>query len=286
MLSIEELSGLWTRSLQAWADGRRDVSTEVAWLQGPRIFADLRKPPGLTGQFAHAQCLHGLGFSDCEKLARQQGFAGTFSSHDGYFEWTRQIDYQPAQGKIDAGRLFWRDDILVEEGLQKEHFEHWHRDPALPLSPCWGYILRGAADGCWGNLLRVGNVFMYARDRATPLVNGNLSDAVRGAASVKAARELIDFEISFGTASADGWRITRSTLPYREGARFEFHLQGETYLHSEDITPGGKKLSRVWEIITAEGNLYGESDLRHDDRVQTLPRASAMLPQALTQKIK
>ncbi|OYV59812.1 MAG: hypothetical protein B7Z71_07295, partial [Acidocella sp. 21-58-7] len=216
MLNIEDLSGLWTRSIQVWADGRQDVSTKVGWLQGKSVFADLRQPPDITGQFRHAKCLNDLGFSDCERLARQQGFAGIFAARDGYFEWMRKIDYQPVQGKIDAGNLFWQGDILVEEGLQKEHFEHWHRDPALKLTPCWGVILKNAHDGIWGNLLRVGDLFMYSRDRGTQLANSSLIEAVRGAVNVKAAREMIDFEISFGRISNEGWQITRSSLPYRE----------------------------------------------------------------------
>ncbi len=241
--------------MQVWADGRRDDSTQVAWLQGPTIFADLRQPAGMAGQFSHAGCLNGLGFSDCEKLARQQGFAGIFSARNGAFEWERYVDYQPAQGKIDAGRLFWQDDILVEEGLEQEHFEHWHRDPGRALAPRFGYILKDVADGIWGNLLRVGDFFMYSRDRALPLSGGSLVDAVRGAASVKAARELIDFEISFGKATQDGWRITRSTLPYREHALFDFHPQGNSGLIIEDVTPDGERTKRIWEIVTAEGDV-------------------------------
>lgn len=256
MLYLEDLAGLWTRSLQVWADGRRDVSTKVVWLQGATIFADLRQPPDIASQFGHATCLNSLGFSDCEQLARQQAFAGVFFARDGYFEWTRHIDYQPAQGKIDAGRLFWQKDILVEEGLQKEHFEHWHRDPALPLKPCWGVILKDAADGVWGNLLRVGDFFMYSRNRTSALVNGTLVDAVRGAVNVKAARDLIDYEISFGTVSSAGWQITRSTLPFREAASFDFQWEGSAGLTYDDIAPDGQKTIRRWEILSAEGLLH------------------------------
>jgi hypothetical protein len=252
MLNIDDLTGLWTRSLQVWADGRRDMSTEVAWLQGPAIFADLRQPAGMAGGFAHAGCLNDLDEADCEALAGQQGFAGLFSARDGHFEWTRQIDYQPAQGDIDAGRLFWQGDILVEEGLRNEHFEHWHRDPGLPLAPCWGYVLKNGADGPLGHLVRVGDMFMYARDRAMKLVNGSLADAVRGAADVAAARGLIDFEISFGTAGAAGWRITRSTLPYRVGAAFDFRLHGSAGLAQDDLSPEGRGMTRSWEIVQAE----------------------------------
>lgn len=254
MLKITDLSGLWTRSLQVWADGRRDVSTKVAWLQGPGIYADLRQPPDIAGHLFHARCLHELNLSDCEKLSSQQGFSGIFTARDGYFEWTRQLDYQPAQGQIDAGRLYWQNDILVEEGLRNEHFEHWHRNPRLPLTPCWGYVLQGAGDGIRGNLLRVGNLFMYSRGRAAPLAGGTLRDAVSAAANVNAARALIDCEISFGTVAPDGWQITASTLPYRKNAAFNFRLQSHAGLVNDDIAPDGKKITRAWQITMAQGN--------------------------------
>jgi hypothetical protein len=44
------LTGLWRRSLIIWPDGRRDETTDVAWLQGERASIDLRQPAGLPGQ--------------------------------------------------------------------------------------------------------------------------------------------------------------------------------------------------------------------------------------------
>ena len=49
MMPVEKLRGLWTRSLIAWPDGKRDVTTQVAWLQGTGLFADLRQPPARFG---------------------------------------------------------------------------------------------------------------------------------------------------------------------------------------------------------------------------------------------
>lgn len=254
MINVDDLSGLWTRSIQVWADGRRDDSTKVAWLQGASIFADLRQPTDVEGQFRHVTCLQELTVSDCARLAHQHAFAGVFAARDGFFEWTRHIDYQPAQGKIDAGHLFWQDDYLVEEGLQKEHFEHWHRDPASSVKPCWGTILKGAADGVWGSLLRVGDLFMYSRDRAGSLPAGSLAEAVRNAANEQEAQSLIDFEVSFGIVSAEGWRIIRSTLPFREDQLFHFQFGGNAGLESEDILSDGTNMTRTWEIINSEGD--------------------------------
>jgi hypothetical protein len=64
---------------------------------------------------------------------------------------------------------------------------------------------------------------MYARARATSLREGygSLADYVAAASDLTHARELVNCEISFGTADDSGLRITASTLPYRIGALLE-----------------------------------------------------------------
>jgi hypothetical protein len=253
MLKLADLTGLWTRSLQAWPDGRRDTTTQVGWLQGIASYADLRQPPTIIGRFGHARCLHDLSLADCEQLALQQAFAGIFVARAEGHEWLRVIDYQPPRPTRDIGRLYWQDDILIEEGLQGEYIEHWHRDPQLPLLPCAALTLRGLDDERWGSLLRVGNLFMLARDRQCPVQGGSLAAAVAGAADLAAARALVDFEISAGVITAEAWQITRSTLPFRVGASLTCQMSGEARLHTADLSPEGAAITRHWEIISAEG---------------------------------
>jgi hypothetical protein len=254
MLNIADLSGLWTRSLMAWPDGRRDTETEVGWLQGMTAYADLRQKPGHAGHLQHVRCLQDLTMGDCERLATQQAFAGTFLSHGESFEWVRSIDFQPPRAGGDVGLLYWQGDILVEEGLQGDYIEHWHRDPLGLLSPCAALTLKGKDAPCWGSVVRVGNMFAYARDRQVKLVGDSLAACIAGAANIEAARALVDFEISMGVISDDVWRITRSTLPFRVDSVFTQILQGETHSSMADLAPGGEAMTRDWEIVASEGD--------------------------------
>jgi hypothetical protein len=218
MLGVGDLAGLWTRSLLVLPDGTRDTTTEVAWLQGPGGYADLRQAPGQP-DFSHVRCLDDLTAADCVWLATQQGFAGTLRSAEGYFEWGREIDYQPPAVQPDSGRLFWQGDILVETGRYADYLEHWHRAPACGVVPCCEVALVSPWDGRPMRLVRTGDCFMFARGRVeTRFAAPTLAECVAGAADLAAARALLDCEISFGRITCGAWRILRSTLPFRVGA--------------------------------------------------------------------
>ena len=254
MLNIADLSGLWTRSLMAWPDGRRDTETEVGWLQGMTAYADLRQKPGHAGHFQHVRCLQDLTMGDCERLATQQAFSGTFLSHGESFEWVRTIDFQPPRAGGDVGLLYWQGDILVEEGLQADYIEHWHRDPEVPVHPCAALTMKGKDAPCWGSVVRVGNMFAYARDRQVKLAGDSLAACIAGAADIEAAQALVDFEISMGVISGDVWRITRSTLPFRVDSVFAYGMEGETRFSVADFTQDGEAMIRDWEIVASEGD--------------------------------
>lgn len=267
--ALRDLRGLWRRLSIRYPDGSTDTTTRVAWLQGETAFIDLRQPADL-GDCCAAHCRSSLSALDCAELARQQGFAGTLAFDGAHFEWTRVIDYQPKARTADAGSLVWRGDLLIEQGRDVAYVEHWRRDdgasaaaaaigdPAAAIggeaaAPTGALRLRGAGSGTRGALLRVGAHFMYARDRAVAVPEGrSLADCVADAACVGDARELVDCEISFGTVSAHGLRITASTLPYRVGdivsAEFEEHRAT-----TSDRSSDGAAVTRAWEIVGIEG---------------------------------
>jgi hypothetical protein len=128
---IAECAGLWRRSLLIDADGSRDTSAGVRWLQGITAFVDSR------------------------------GFAGWLSQRGDIFEWSRPFDLQPGGPYPDAGRMSWDGETLIEVGVHADYAEHWVRD-AAPVPPCWALTLRGA-DGSRALLLRVGEQFGWAR---------------------------------------------------------------------------------------------------------------------------
>ncbi len=245
IINISTLGGIWTRSLKVQPDGSRDETTAVAWAQGPSLYIDLRQPAGRP-DFSHVTALADLTASDCGWLATQQGFAGVLRQEDEFVEWVRLLDFQPPAGP-DAGRLFWENGILVETGRYKDYREHWHRDEALPRLPCAAAQLCDS-EGRMGMLIRLGDDFLMARGRrpAQAVKGANLAEAVAATATLAEAQALLDCEISQGRIADDVWRITRSTLPFREKAVLTVKFAEEGVLHLDGAG---------WEILALEGDI-------------------------------
>ena len=88
------MPGMWRRSLLIAADGARDFTTQVRWLQAQTLYVDLRQSAALP-DFLHQRCLLDLTFEDCAQLALQEAFAGRLGFDGECFEWLRLIDFQP-----------------------------------------------------------------------------------------------------------------------------------------------------------------------------------------------
>jgi hypothetical protein len=126
---MTDCTGLWRRTLLVEADGTRDTSTDVLWLQGCTAYVDSR------------------------------GFAGRLDQRADIFEWHRRIDTQPPSAFPDAGRMHWEAGTLVEVGVHAHYTEHWVRDDG-PTTPCWAVFLRSRQDDAL--LMRVGGRFGWA----------------------------------------------------------------------------------------------------------------------------
>jgi hypothetical protein len=254
--TIADISGVWHRSLIRWPDGRSDTTTSVRWLQTPTLFADLRQPAGRPG-FSEPTCLRELTRPQVDWLAGQEGFAGELLFDGTFFEWRRQIDLQPAAGVPDAGRLRFEAETLVEEGREVPYVEHWHR-LAKHATPGAGVRLRDVSSGLLGFIVRSENRFMYARERPVETtVRGRLIDCVAAAADLAAAQDCVDCEISYGAIESAGWRIERSSLPYKEnrllGLTAAESMDGR--LRSADVGPAGAAHARVWQIVDVQGSI-------------------------------
>ncbi len=249
---IEDLTGLWTRSLLEFPDGQRDTTTSVAWLQAGTRYADLRQPPGLPG-FSHAAGLNDLSAEDCAQLATQAGFAGVLRAVGDCVEWVRKIDFQPPGPVKDIGRLFWQGDILVETGRDVEYLEHWHRDADVLAGNFLALDLLAEEDGRVGYLVVAGGHFIYARDRAAALPPGrNLAECIAAAPDLAAARDMLDCEISFGQAGG-AWTVIRSTHPFRTGDCLAPVLEADRLIIATRNSTG-KPNPRRWRITAAEGD--------------------------------
>ncbi|MCH4090886.1 hypothetical protein [Acetobacter sp.] len=255
-IDIASLVGLWTRSLIEWADGSRDESTKVFWLQGKNHFIDLRQPASLP-LFPNKKCRDDLTHQDCLALSRQEGFAGHLRTNGAAYEWVRLIDYQPAQSLADAGFLHWQNNILVETGRDLPYTEHWHREKGFTSSIPLNFQLVDKTNGCRAAFIMVGRDFMFARDRSVSLpADMTLHQAVSQASNEKIARQLIDCEISFGKIAEAGGPLVihNSTLPWKTGSLFQFDLSGENIVTIADIASNGKNITHRWHRISTEGS--------------------------------
>lgn len=250
MPEIGALRGLWRRSLIAWPDGRRDTTTDVHWLQGESLYADLRQPAGMP-DFSHAGCLNDLSPEDCQWLALQEGFTGALSFDGLWFEWARRIDYQPVSPYSDVGALAWEGEVLVETGRDVPYVEHWHRN-LPPQPPTIGLVMETTAQDTAGAFIRVGDMFMFVRDRRLSLPPLPSLRACLDSADAAQARALIDCEISFGHFESGQAMIEASSLPYRVSAGISLHLAGDR-LTSTGQDDAGRAIEQTWRILAREG---------------------------------
>jgi hypothetical protein len=251
---LTELSGMWRRSLIIHANGVRDASTQVRWLQAQSLFVDLRQGADLP-DFLHRRCLNDLTPDDCAQLAQQEGFAGRFGLDGDCFEWQRLIDFQPGRSGADAARLWWEEQVLVETGRDSPYIEHWLRDPTVVTRPLAALRLRDHQSGVTALAVHAGTVFMFARERAVQLPAGqSLVECVAAARSLAEARAMLDCEITLGSAGPAGANvILASTHPWRVAERFELGCT-DSGATTTDCNPAGEPGTRNWEIIEAEGD--------------------------------
>jgi hypothetical protein len=241
--------GTWQRSLLQTPQGR-DTNTLVLWLQTRNWHADLRIPadrPDFSGTHSLADCDEG----QLSWLACQQGFCGITQVEGARCTWHRQMDFQPANGSRDIGRMAFDGERVIETGVESDYMEIWERLPQsrggtaalelvvehgeLPPRPTW--------------LLVAGDCFMFVRGRAHPLPNAvDLTSLIDQARPSRA--QLLDWlnvEISFGHRSgATPWRIEHSTLPFREGRTVT--LPGAIQRRGHQVAIEGSN-ERRWMIL-------------------------------------
>jgi isopenicillin N synthase-like dioxygenase len=208
---------MWQRLLLAKPGEPVETLIRTSWLQGPALFADLRQPPAIGGR-VQASCLAEVQPEDARVIACQEGFAGRFVVSGDVAEWQRAIDFQAPGLLRDRGRLVREGDLLIEHGVEASYIEYWQRESSAVHTPNAAASFVSESDGREVYLIQHGGHFAYARDRARPLPRGGDLSALLCDTNAAEAQALIDCEISFGTVTSEGWRIDRSTLPWREGA--------------------------------------------------------------------
>lgn len=210
-----ERRGLWRRLALERADGSGDITTTVLWLQTATLYADIRLPAARPA-FGRAASLATLSDDQARWLAMQEGFAGRLHLDGDDAHWERRIDFRPLAGPPDEGRLVASRRMMVETGRHEAYVEHWWNDDPPAATDTETIIEEPARI-----LLRAGRHFILAHDRRPERPPpAALLQLIQNASSSERAR-LLDCEISYGQIEPAGWRITLSTLPFREGALIE-----------------------------------------------------------------
>ena len=246
--------GVWERLLLSLPGQAVDTLTAVSWIQGPHYFIDLRQPHWLRGK-VKAACLADLQMEEARALACQQGFAGTFELSGEIATWVRSIDFQPPGDLGDRGRLEAEGELLIEYGVEADYIEYWQRAASEGDGRSVGARFVSAGDGCPVILARHGSRFGYARARTQPVTYSTDLAGMLKDADIASARALLDCEIALGQVTAEGWRIDRSTLPWREGALFmgpNADIDGGC-LGVADIDAQGQAFTRVLELVECHG---------------------------------
>ncbi len=237
------------RTLLARPGSAPDTTTRVTWLQGDRLYCDIRQPASMPS--VSAPSLGAASIDDLLALATQDGFAGQLLDRGTYVEWERAVAIHPAGLHPDAGTLGVFDDTtLVEHGVFEDYLEHWL--VAATSSSIEEAVLEDLDTGAPAVLVQVGEDFAFARGRVTPLGPGPLDEQILGAGTLRAARELMDCEISVGVIENGLWRISASTLPFRIGALLDPEPSG--VLSTRDIDVEGRPVTRRWRRLDLSGN--------------------------------
>ncbi|MGW0157688.1 allophanate hydrolase [Mycobacterium sp. NPDC003323] len=235
----------WRRTAIAVPGSPVDTDSDVEWLQAGELYVDVRTPAGMPP--IHGTSLDTLTRADLEALCTQQGFAGRLVAEDETWSWQRDIDLHPAEALPDRGRLHMAGEVLVETGIGRDYHEDWRAQPVG--GPVVELRLHDPS-GRDGMLLRVGNRFGYARGRGVDLDADSLVEAVT-AADLDDARALLDVEISLGVIDETGWRITRSTLPFRVGDDLAPDLDTDR-VSTAERDRSGAVVRRYWTVSTLE----------------------------------
>ena len=142
---IQDLGGVWQRSLLIEPDGTVDRDSDVYWLQLGTLCGDIRSAPDQSCQSA---------------------FAGILSARDEIFHWAPRWAYGLTEGAPpDEGYLRFEGAILREDGVHAAYVEHWRR-VAVPSGDDFACWLTGGSENPRGLLLRIGRFAFCAHQLA------------------------------------------------------------------------------------------------------------------------
>lgn len=209
------LRGCWQRSWIQFADGTRNDTDTVVWLQTAGVMADVR----ISGDRPSFAGVDGLADCSPEQLAAlarsiaSTGHTRVSAEHESdegvhtcvaeWFTYGYGANFQPACTFPEPGRLEVDADgrVMIERAPSGAYVEEWRLVPGSADELRHELLVDGR------ELFVAGPVAVLLRDRATPMQPGD-----------EFTLERLDCEFSVAHRDDDGiYRITASTLPWREG---------------------------------------------------------------------
>ncbi len=223
-----ELRGCWRRNWIEFADGSRDETTFVIWLQLPSRMADVRVAAD-PSEMRHLMGLGDCSLDELRALATSESSSGyttctSLTTGDDRVrrataEWFTRghgVAFQPVSAYPEPGLLEWGDDpsTMIERAPSGAYVEEWQLIPGTtaPLE-----YHRLSPDTEW---YLAGDMAVLVRDRPQPVPRvARLPELIAEAEGNRPVIEaLLDCEFSVARRRADGrFVIEVSTLPWRHG---------------------------------------------------------------------
>jgi hypothetical protein len=242
------MTGCWVRAWIEFADGTRDDTSVVAWLQLPSLMADVRLPgPTAAGVDPSRRSLAECTLAELRSIADSESSSGYTTcttvevGDDGVrratAEWHTRghgTAFQPVSAFPEPGLLEWNDagTVMIERAPSGAYVEEWRLVPGSRADQAH----RRLDDRT--ELFVAGPVAVLVRDREVPvsglarlpeLLDATLADPELTAVDARRRTEqLVDCEFSFARRrGSDGGQyvIEASTLPWRLGEVIDVDLR-------------------------------------------------------------
>jgi hypothetical protein len=218
--------GCWKRAWIEFADGTRDDTTTVVWLQTESLMADVRIAADrgdLSGRAGLNECTidelrvlaaadASSGFTECGPIELDAG--GVRTATATWHTRGHGINFQPVSAFPEPGLMSWNDDatVMMERAPSGAYVEEWR-------------LVAGSRDHVSvtrldeATIYRAGPIAVFVRDRRVaiprPARLQDLLDDCNGDRPMMEA--LLDCEFSIAELEGERWVVTASTLPWREG---------------------------------------------------------------------
>ncbi len=220
------MTGCWKRAWIEFADGTIDDTGTVVWLQTQSLMADVRiaaDRPDLATRSGLHDCtveeLRAISVSDASSGYTECGpvVVGADGLRTATVSWHTRghgVNFQPVSAFPEPGLMTWDEDgtVMVERAPSGAYVEEWRLVPGSRRPLC---VMQIGGEVIY----RSGDIAVFVRDRAIDIPRpARLPELLDEYSQDRAMMEaLLDCEFSVAERAGDGWVVTTSTLPWREG---------------------------------------------------------------------